>query len=226
MMMSEKNKLKSAVVTGASSGIGKAISLKLEELGFKVYRISRRDGIDLSDVNNLEKNLSDILKDKNIKILVNSAGFGIFRPHEEIKTEDIINMTNVNLLAPLILTKLFLRTIKKNRGYVFNITSIEALRYSKFSAIYSATKAGLRSFSLSLFEEVRKSGVKIISINPDMTKTEFFDNLQFSYDENDEMSYIKPECIVDVIEMSLKAREGTVINDITIRPQVVKIKKT
>ena len=225
-MMSEKNKLKSAVVTGASSGIGKAISLKLEELGFKVYRISRRDGIDLSDVNNLEKNLSDILKDKNIKILVNSAGFGIFRPHEEIKTEDIINMTNVNLLAPLILTKLFLRTIKKNRGYVFNITSIEALRYSKFSAIYSATKAGLRSFSLSLFEEVRKSGVKIISINPDMTKTEFFDNLQFSYDENDEMSYIKPECIVDVIEMSLKAREGTVINDITIRPQVVKIKKT
>lgn len=226
MMMSEKNKLKSAVVTGASSGIGKAISLKLEELGFKVYRISRRDGIDLSDVNNLEKNLSDILKDKNIKILVNSAGFGIFRPHEEIKTEDIINMTNVNLLAPLILTKLFLRTIKQNRGYVFNITSIEALRYSKFSAIYSATKAGLRSFSLSLFEEVRKSGVKIISINPDMTKTEFFDNLQFSYDENDEMSYIKPECIVDVIEMSLKAREGTVINDITIRPQVVKIKKT
>ena len=225
-MMSEKNKLKSAVVTGASSGIGKAISLKLEELGFKVYRISRRDGIDLSDVNNLEKNLSDILKDKNIKILVNSAGFGIFRPHEEIKTEDIINMTNVNLLAPLILTKLFLRTIKQNRGYVFNITSIEALRYSKFSAIYSATKAGLRSFSLSLFEEVRKSGVKIISINPDMTKTEFFDNLQFSYDENDEMSYIKPECIVDVIEMSLKAREGTVINDITIRPQVVKIKKT
>ena len=225
-MMSEKNKLKSAVVTGASSGIGKAISLKLEELGFKVYRISRRDGIDLSDVNNLEKNLSNILKDKNIKILVNSAGFGIFRPHEEIKTEDIINMTNVNLLAPLILTKLFLRTIKQNRGYVFNITSIEALRYSKFSAIYSATKAGLRSFSLSLFEEVRKSGVKIISINPDMTKTEFFDNLQFSYDENDEMSYIKPECIVDVIEMSLKAREGTVINDITIRPQVVKIKKT
>jgi short-subunit dehydrogenase len=215
---------KSAIVTGASSGIGKAISNKLEELGYKVYKISRRDGIDLSDTKNIEKNISHILKDKNIKILVNAAGFGIFRPHEEIKIEDIIDMSNINLVAPMILTKLCLRTLKENEGFIFNITSIEAVRYSKFSALYSATKAGLRSFSLSLFEEVRKSKVKVISINPDMTKTPFFDELQFSYHE-DHMSYIEPSCIVDVIEMSLNARDGTVISDITVRPQIVKIKK-
>ena len=158
-----------AIVTGASSGIGKAISEYLSK-EYKVYKISRRDGIDITNINSLEK--LEFLKDKNIKILVNCAGIGIFKPHEEIKTKDIQTLIDTNLTAPIVLTKLLLRTLKKNKGYIFNITSIEALRHSKFSALYTATKAGLRSFSMSLFEEVRKD-VKVISINPDITKTNF-----------------------------------------------------
>jgi short-subunit dehydrogenase len=210
----------SAVVTGASSGIGKAIADYLEK-EYKVYRVSKSDGIDLSNIKSLEK--LEFIKDKNIKILVNAAGIGIFKPHEEIKVEEITNLININLTAPIILSKLLLRTLKKNQGYIFNITSIEALRFSKFSALYTATKAGLRSFSMSLFEEVRKD-VKIISINPDITKTNFFDKLSFSYD-NDELAYIEPECIVDVIKHCLNTREGTIIEDITIRPKLIKIKK-
>ena len=208
----------SAIVTGASSGIGKAICEYLEK-EYKVYKISRSDGVDLSDINSLEK--LPFIKDKNIKILVNCAGFGIFKPHEEIKLQDIDKMIKVNLTAPIVLSKLLLRTLKKNSGYIFNITSIEALRYSKFSALYTATKAGLRSFSMSLFEEVRKD-VKIISINPDITKTNFFDNLNFCYDDIREC-YIEPKSIVKIIDLALNTDE--VIEDITIRPKIIRIKK-
>jgi len=210
--------MQSAVVTGASSGIGKVISEYLSK-EYKVYKISRRDGIDISKISELEK--LEFLKDKNIKILVNCAGIGIFKPHEEIKTKDIQKLIDTNLTAPIVLSKLLLRTLKKNKGYIFNITSIEALRHSKFSALYTATKAGLRSFSMSLFEEVRKD-VKVISINPDITKTNFFDNLNFCHsDERD--SYIDPQSIVNIIDLALKTDE--IIEDITIRPKLVKIQK-
>jgi len=208
----------SAVVTGASSGIGKAIVEYLKK-DYKVYKISRSDGIDITNFNTLEK--LEFLKDKNIKILVNSAGFGIFKPHEEIKTDEIKKLIDTNLTAPIVLSKLLLRTLKKNNGYIFNITSIEALRYSKFSALYTATKAGLRAFSMSLFEEVRKD-VKVISINPDITKTNFFDNLNFCYDD-DRDCYIEPQSIVNIIDLALHTDE--VIEDITIRPKKIKIQK-
>jgi len=210
--------MQSAVVTGASSGIGKAICEYLSK-EYKVYKISRRNGIDITDINSLEK--LEFLKDKNIKILVNCAGIGIFKPHEEIKTKDIQKLIDTNLTAPIVLTKLLLRTLKQNKGYIFNITSIEALRHSKFSALYTATKAGLRAFSMSLFEEVRKD-VKVISINPDITKTNFFDELNFCHsDERD--SYIEPKSIVKIIDLALNTDE--IIEDITIRPKLVKITK-
>ena len=210
--------MQSAVVTGASSGIGKAICEYLSK-EYKIYKISRRDGIDITDINSLEK--LEFLKDKNIKILVNCAGIGIFKPHEEIKTKDIKKLIDTNLTAPIVLSKLLLRTLKQNKGYIFNITSIEALRHSKFSALYTATKAGLRSFSMSLFEEVRKD-VKVISINPDITKTNFFDELNFCHsDERD--SYIEPQSIINIIDLALNTEE--IIEDITIRPKLVKIKK-
>ena len=211
--------MKTAIVTGASSGIGKAITEYLEQNNYKVYKISRRDGIDITDISKLEK--LECLKDKNIKILVNCAGVGIFKPHEEINTKSIQNLIDTNLTAPIILTKLLLRTLKKNKGYIFNITSIEAIRHSKFSALYTATKAGLRAFSMSLFEEVRKD-VKVISINPDITKTNFFDNLNFSHSEERD-SYIDPQSIVKIIDLALNTDE--IIEDITIRPKLVKITK-
>ena len=210
----------SAVVTGASSGIGKAICEYLEK-EYKVYRISRSDGVDLSDIDSLEK--LPFIKDKDIKILVNCAGFGIFKPHEEIKLKDIDKMIKVNLTAPIVLSKLLLRTLKKNSGYIFNITSIEALRYSKFSALYSATKAGLRSFSMSLFEEVRKAGVRVVTLNPDITDTPFFDNLPF-YPKNSVHTTLLPQQIANTIEFVL-SDNNQVITELVIRAKKFELKK-
>lgn len=220
-----------AVVTGASSGIGKAISIRLLELGYDVMGISREidtDPIQHPNFSTLACDLSDefelnaivpiLQTDPSVSILCNVAGFGVFEPHEEIDTETISKMVALNLTAPMILSNALLRVLKFNHGVIFNITSIEALRSSKFSAIYTATKTGLRAFSQSLFEEVRKSGVNVVSINPDMTDTAFFDSLRFNPSEEFDKR-LEAEDIADVVQNILEMRNGACITDITIRPQ-------
>ena len=90
------------------------------------------------------------------------------------------------------------------------------------SATYTASKAGLRDFSLSLFEEVRKSGVKITSINPDITKTPFYDKLKFEPSDNED-TYLLPQTLAKTV-LEILSMDG-VVTDITIRPQRLEIKK-
>ena len=220
--------LKTAVVTGASSGIGRAISLRLLELGYRVIGISRTLHVEqFKDVNfevinaDLSKekdtlHVGELLKAEPIYILVNAAGFGRFEPHEELSTKTITEMTFLNLTAPMLLTNATLRELKQNSGYLININSIEAIRASKFAGVYSATKAGLKAFSDSLFEETRKSGLSITNINPDMTQSGFYDELRFeTTDKEDEKLFTSD--IADAVEHILTMRKGAVVSDYTIR---------
>ncbi len=131
-------------------------------------------------------------------------------------------MVAVNLSAPMILSKLCLPGLKKTKGHIINISSIEATRHSRFSALYSATKSGLRDFSLSLFEELRKSGVRVTSINPDITRTGFFNSLPFG-PSDDELCYLNPDDLALMVQTALETRG--VVTDLTIRPQKVGIDK-
>ncbi len=228
--------MKSAIVTGGSSGIGLECAKMLIDEGYKVYAVARdfkKSGFDdpffiktkcdltqIKEIKELEKRIDK----KDLKILINNAGVGYFAPHEELDFEKINKMIDLNLRSPLLITKLFLRSLKQNSGYIFNINSISALKPSFFGAVYGASKAALRHFGVSLFEEARKSGLKVVNINPDFTKTPFFENLNFSYSD-DPLSYIEPSCISKVIQDILSLREGTVITDITIQPQKFKILK-
>ena len=112
--------------------------------------------------------------------------------------------------------------MKAKEGRIINITSVEATRHAKYSALYTATKSGLRDFGLCLFEEVRKSGVKVTSINPDITQTPFFDALHFA-PSDDEQTYLLPQTIAQSVLDVLHVK-GT-ITDMTIRPQKVGIAK-
>jgi len=210
--------MKNAIVTGYSSGIGKAISEELEINGYFVVKLKSR----LEDFKNLEIEIKKLLKEKEIDLLVNCAGIGIFQPHEEISISKIKEIIDVNLTAPILLSNLLLRSLKKREGNIINISSIEATKHSKFSALYTATKSGLRDFSLTLFEELRKSGVGVTTINPDLTRTDFFDDLQFEPSNKDE-TYLLPETIAHTVLNVLKT--NGVITDLTVRPQKFDIKR-
>ena len=122
--------MKKAIVSGASSGIGKEISKKLLQYGYKVFGIGRYfSKCDIKDKNfhplvcNLKdkKELHNFLqkhKKEDISILVNCAGFGKFAPHEEISVSNIEDIIQVNLTVPLLLAKTFLRTLKRNKGHI------------------------------------------------------------------------------------------------------------
>ncbi len=210
--------IKNAIVTGYSSGIGKAICDKLEKNDYNIIKLNSR----LEDISSLEIEIKDILKKYDIDLLVNCAGVGIFQPHEELSISKIKELIDINLTAPIILSNLLLRSLKKTKGDIVNITSIEATQHSKFSALYTATKSGLRDFGLCLFEELRKSGVSVTSINPDLTKTNFFDDLQFEPSQKDD-TYLLPEAIAKTVIDVLKL-DG-VVTDITVRPQKFEIKR-
>lgn len=216
-----------AIVTGSSSGIGEAIALMLLEEGYSVIGLSRRPGMiehenfrhigcDLRDPSAIEGIKNALLEAEHIDLLVNAAGFGRFEPHEELSADTITDMIALNLTAPILLSNLLLRTLKKTQGLIVNITSIEATRYSKFSALYTATKAGLRAFGHSLYEEVRSAGVGVLTINPDMTDTPFFDELRFGVSDDPHTKLLASD-IAETLRSVLRLREGAVVSEITIR---------
>jgi len=207
-----------AIVTGFSSGIGQAIVNILEQNSYEVIRLKSR----LDDRKSLEKEVKQELKKADINLLINCAGVGVFKPHEEISLNKIQELIDVNLTAPIILSNLCLRSLKKTKGHIINISSIEAIRHSKFSALYTGTKAGLRNFSLALFEELRRFDVKVTNINPDLTKTNFFDDFNFEPSDNKD-AHLDPKNIAKQVLEIIKF-DG-VITEITLRPQRLEIRK-
>jgi short-subunit dehydrogenase len=221
--------LKKAIVSGASSGIGKSCVLKLLEMGYSVVGLSRTCSIDDANYEHISIDLRDSKKIQKLDIsdayiLINASGVGHFAPHEELSFKQIEEMISLNLTAPLLLSRQYLRSLKKNGGYIFNINSISGVQPAIFGAAYGASKAALIHFSTSLFKEARKSGLKVININPDITNTPFFDGLNFEPTKNP-LCFIEPKDISEVIEDVLNKREGTVITDITIQPQLFQISK-
>jgi short-subunit dehydrogenase len=217
--------VKTALISGTSSGIGRAVSSLFKSNKYRVYGIGRKNCeiiCDLRETKTLHVEIKKLLKTTDIDLLINCAGVGAFAPHEEISLNKIEELIDINLKAPIVLTSLCLRSLKKTKGHIINISSIEAARHSKFSALYTATKSGLRDFSLSLFEELRRSGVRVTSINPDITKTPFFDKLNFEPSSKEE-TYLLAE---DIAKTALHVVQSPfVVTDITVRPQKFEIVK-
>lgn len=223
-----------AIVTGASSGIGLEISKMLCRVGYEVFGIGRtfdtefaadsfhKITCDLLDTDRLCAAVKEIAARNRVTVLVNNAGTAYYGLHEELNARKIQQMVRTNLEAPMILTCQLLRTLKKNKGYVINISSVTAGSSNPHGCAYGATKAGLSSFSHSLFDEARKYGVKVVTISPDMAKTNLYRNADFR--EGDEAeSYLLPEEVAWAVEYVISQREGLIVSDITLKPQIHRI---
>ena len=225
-----------AIVTGASSGIGYAISRKLSSLGYEVFGFGRdfekvkreaEDNVhpiicDILDTDRLCAHVKQIAAQYQVRVLVNNAGVGYYGLHEELSPDKIKKLVRTNLETPMILTQQLLRHLKKNAGYVINISSVTAAQSNPHGCTYGATKAGLASFSHSLFDETRKYGVKVVTISPDMTQTNLYRNADFREGDETE-SYLLPEDVADAVEWILGQRDGVIVTDITLKPQIHRI---
>lgn len=231
--------MRTAVVTGATSGIGLSIARRLLDSGYRVHGIGRdfeKTGIrnsgfirwqcDLTDSSALEKVVQTILKEEQNKIdvLINNAGLAYFAPHEELTWTQIEKMIDTNLKAPLLLCNAFLRSLRKKEGFIINIASITGELISRWGGTYGASKAGLIHFGKNLFEDIRKNGVKVVTVIPDLTDTPFYNHLNFSPGE-DADAHMDPETVADAVLNILNQPRGTVITQLTIRPQKHQIDK-
>ena len=229
---------KTVIVTGASSGIGYAVSKTLSALGYELYGFGRNfkntdwntmDNAhpivcDILDTDRLCAELKQITAQNQVHVLVNNAGVGYYGLHEELNPDKIKKLVRTNLEAPMILTQQLLRPLKKTAGYIINISSVTAGQSNPHGCAYGATKAGLASFSHSLFDEARKYGVKVVTIFPDMTQTNLYRNADFREGDETE-SYLLPDDVAKAVEWILSQREGVIVTDITLKPQIHRIKR-
>lgn len=181
-----------ALITGASSGIGSDIARVLSELGYDLILVARRKtrlnklkseldtnveiiNMDISSTFNCME-LYNQVKEEDIEILVNCAGFGVFGEFTATSLDKELDMIDTNIKGLHILTKLFLKDFtKRNRGYILNVASSAAFQPGPLMASYYASKAYVLRLTESIYGELKeiKSNVGISILCPGPVDTEF-----------------------------------------------------
>lgn len=223
-----------ALVTGASSGIGKDIAKLLISRGYEVYGIGRnfteeipglnKIVLDLSDTNEMVSVIRELSKKHKFSLLVNSAGSAYYGIHETLTPEMISEMCRVDLEAPMIISNILLPSLRETQGTIINISSVTADRINTHGAGYGALKAGLQSFGKSLFEEYRKHKIKVVTIKPDMTITNLYRNADFEA-SGDIGASLNVSDVSNAVEFILNQSEYSVPTEITLEPQFRRIEK-
>lgn len=181
-----------ALITGASSGIGRDMARYLSTLGYDIIAVAQNEdrlkelkeeikanvqiiSTDLSKKENCIE-LYEKTKNENIDLLVNNAGFGVFGNFDETELEREISLINTNITAVHILTKLFLKDmIKRDKGRILNVSSIASFAPGPLMAAYYASKAYVTSLTKGIYRELKKkkSNVHISVLCPGPVATNF-----------------------------------------------------
>ncbi|TVZ14303.1 SDR family oxidoreductase [Maribacter sp. MAR_2009_72] len=234
------------IVTGASSGIGKATAHKLAAHGAKVVLMARSE----DELNDLKSNIEeeggealvvsgDVTKMEDfekvvskakttfgtVNVLINNAGLMPLSFVEKLKTEEWNKMVDVNIKGVLNGVAAVLPELKKNKGgHIINISSMAAHRYFPGGAVYCATKVAVKMFSEGLRQELApKYGINITSIEPGAVATNLFDtitddDIKEKMKEMQQMETLEAEDIADAIYYALSQPARVNINDVYLVP--------
>ena len=190
-----------AIVTGANTRIGLAISQTLIDTGCRVYGLgtdfenfplAHNDFVpvtcDLTNTEHLCQVVQEIIdKEKDIYVLVNHARFLNLDPHEKLGLNDLESLVHMNLLAPLILTRLALPSLIRLRGYVLNIGFPDLPGSHRLGSAFLSTEVARQEFSNRLYEEVRKDKVKVCSLILDSANAELMFREGFTERDNHDL---------------------------------------
>lgn len=182
---------KIAIITGASSGMGKSTAFELQAKGYKVYGMARRTEkmndlkekgmeivpLDLTKEDSIVNAVNTVLKKEGrIDVLVNNAGYGSYGSVEEVSIEEAKRQFEVNIFGLARITQLVIPTMRKQKsGRIVNISSMGGKIYTPFGAWYHATKFALEGWSDCLRIELKPFGIDVAIVEPGGIQTEWGD---------------------------------------------------
>jgi len=228
---------KTAIISGASRGIGKATARKLSVLGYKVALLSRNEKemnetkqlleitvddvlvipTDLRKEEEVEKSVGAIMKKfGRIDLLVSNAGVGFFHKVESISNLEWDEIMEVNLKGNFLMTKAVVPVMKKQgNGHIIGVASDVSKRGEPTCSAYCASKYGQDGFFHSVRKELRNDGIKVSVVYPGLVDTHFGDR---NPGKDDEFSMLRPEDVADAIAYIAGAPPHVVIDELMIHP--------
>ena len=225
---------RTAIVTGASSGIGRAICEQLLQDHWQVVGLARdfakshqhqhdsftAHSLDLGQLDDLPRQLDEIAGEhEQIDALICCAGMGRFGHLEQFSYTQIRELVDLNFTSQAFVVRAFLPRMKRRgAGDIVIIGSEAALRGSRKGTLYCASKFALRGFVQALREESSAASIRVCLINPGMVQTAFFDELDFT-PGRDSDQHLLPGDVAAAVSQVLHARQGTVIDEINLSPQ-------
>jgi len=219
-----------ALVTGATRGIGRALVKQLIAAGYRVVASGRDQALldSLADETGAIVHAADLTDAAQVlglyrfaqeqlgpvEVLVNNAGANSRKaPLVETTLEEFELQYALNLRAPYLLAREALKEMQaRQQGYIINVISTAAKTFAPTMGIYSAMKYGLHGLSGVMIKEAREHNVKVCSVYPGGTNTEFRDNPR--------PDYMRPESVAQMILQVLQAPEDVVMHELTFRPIV------
>ncbi|GAB4377421.1 MAG: SDR family oxidoreductase [Elainellaceae cyanobacterium] len=227
-----------ALITGASSGIGRATALAFAEAGIDLILVSRSQeklntvaakveqigvkvqthSLDLANVDQVQAAIRTIVADQSIDILVNSAGIGYTHELAETSLKDWQYVLDINLTSVFQCIQAVLPRMRdRQQGTIINVASIAAHSAFPGWGAYSVSKAGLISLSKVLSVEERVHGIRVVVITPGAVNTSLWDTdtVQADFDRS---QMLTPEVVAQSILHAALLPSQAVINELTVMP--------
>lgn len=211
---------KTVIITGGSEGVGAAAARMFAEAGANLMLVARskknleataealrdKTRVEIFPMDVSDKDACvDLFKKAQfefgrVDVLVNNAGFHARGLVKDVPASDLARIIDVNLTAPIVLTRLALPFMQEEGGAIINVASLHGRLASVGATTYSASKFGLRIFSLALHEELRDSGIKVAVVSPGPVDTGF---IMENLDDVDDIVFSQPMSTADEVAQTI-----------------------